>query len=1351
MSTTIIHRPARTTTPARQADPVVLEGAPDIVDGGNKANFIALVPLLGAATSMTVMMIFRGSSLAAVGAMMMVLTVIASVFMIFSQRGKARRQRTLSRDTYLEYLEEKRAQLLSSEEEIRARALAGNPSPQALLNIIVNPRRLWERRRAHEDFLRVRVGVGDVSTRTVTVQSDESGTQRPDRFLQNEVELVRRRYHISPDMPVTVDLNARGEVSVVGDLSFCEDLARILVIQAATFHAPEDLFVAVVVPPGRRESWSWINHLPHLADQEIPQSYGPMRRFAGSVTDLQGLLQDEFRRRALTVAEARRSSGVRPQGVELPRLLVVDATYDGAAQGFAIPDQSSSLAMLGITVIRLLSSTVDEPDVVSLRLSRRDDQGEQRGILIEDYAQDQLDPQRSTSTLDSAPAASVEALVRTMAPLRLSPDSLEHNAAIDAQKFTEIMGLNTFDRSDIESGWQPRSHVDFLRIPLGTDDKGQPVLLDLKESAQFGMGPHGLCVGATGSGKSELLRTMVLTLMVTHPPEQLNMVLVDYKGGATFAPFAGVPHVSGIITNLSEDVSLVDRVHASLAGEIQRRQEVLKQAGNIANITDYQAIREEQADRGIWMDPLPHLLVIIDEFGELLTAQPDFIDLFLSIGRIGRSIGVHLLLSSQRIEGGKLRGLDTYLSYRLGLRTLSEAESRTVLETPDAYHLPSVPGYGYLKVDTTVYQKFRAGYVSGPRPTDDVVDPDLEPAVPQPVRMPQYGHLLLRQEQPREENEAKVVQLAQRRNTEPTVMDSMVEAMREFPRVTSEIWLPPLPDFLALDTVIGEVVYTNQGPSVARGGDLLVPLGLLDDPSKQWQGTWYLDLKRAGGNVALIGAPQTGKSTALRTIATSLALTHGPREVAMYGIDLLGSGLRPLEALPHVGGVGVRAAREVIRRTVEEVLDMVRDRESIFEKYAVDSLSTMRQWFAEGKMPELNVCDVVLLLDGYGQISDEFDEIESMVQEIVARGGSYGVHVIATGTRWNDIRIAQQSFFGHRVEFRLGEPAESAFGKKLAEMVPQDRPGRALMNEKLMGHFALPRMDSQATTEYLGDQLWVIGQQLEEQHQGEAAPRIRVLPTELPASALERGGRPGMIAFGQAERNLATRTLELFGRDRHLLVLGDTGSGKTNIIRLIAQQLCAGQTEHDVTIALVDPRQELADAVPPDLLGGRATSSPTAAGLANGIASELQRRMTHSHASSGPTEVPRPRIVVMIDDYDVLTAGGSSPLAPLLPYVTMGLEIGFHVVMTRRVAGAARAMYEPLIGSIREAGAATFIMDGDRSEGGLVNNVRARHFPPGRGLYVRGGRSAETVQSALAEAISPVECAQGADTKEHDA
>ena len=240
--------------------------------------------------------------------------------------------------------------------------------------------------------------------------------------------------------------------------------------------------------------------------------------------------------------------------------------------------------------------------------------------------------------------------------------------------------------------------------------EGQPVELDIKESAQGGMGPHGLCIGATGSGKSELLRTLVLGLALAQSSEVLNFVLVDFKGGATFLGLDSLNHVSAVITNLEDELPLVDRMYDALHGEMVRRQELLRAAGNYASLRDYERDRE----RGVKLTPLPTLFVVLDEFSELLSAKPDFIDLFVMIGRLGRSLGVHLLLASQRLEEGKLRGLDTHLSYRVGLRTFSAMESRVVLGVPDAYELPSQPGNGYLKFDTTGMTRFKAAYVSGP-------------------------------------------------------------------------------------------------------------------------------------------------------------------------------------------------------------------------------------------------------------------------------------------------------------------------------------------------------------------------------------------------------------------------------------------------------------------------------------------------------------------------------------------------------------------------------------------------------------------------------------------------------------
>lgn len=1123
---------------------------------------------------------------------------------------------------------------------------------------------------------------------------------------------------------------------MIGPRPAAESFARNIVCRSAVFHSPEDLELALVVPESDRATLEWAAGLPHLAQQDRPTALGPTKRIYSSCEDLVQDLRANLAHRSRTVAEAKKSNRETDVETLLPRLIIIDLTWEEPVTMLDSPDSTLSITQLGVTAVRFRRNRLLEPEAVAARftLSVPEDADDGFEALYQEVRHEDNDGEAISFNGEWVSPLQAETVGRAVAPLRLSPDSLEHHEASSAVRYTDMLGLKDLDQAEIERNWRPRSEQDFLRIPLGPDNAGKPVLLDLKESAQLGMGPHGLCVGATGSGKSELLRTIVLALMTTHSPERLNMVLVDFKGGATFAPFDGAPHVNGIITNLSDDTSLIDRVHDSLAGEVRRRQEVLKAAGNIANVTDYEAHRQEAASRGEEWDPLPHLLIIIDEFGELLTAQPDFIDLFLSVGRIGRSIGVHLMLSSQRIESGKLRGLETYLSYRLGLRTLSEMESRTVLDTPDAFHLPAVPGYGYLKVDTTVYDRFKAGFVSCPMeslaPEDDEEPGKSSIGV---LRAPFYladqqalADSLKEQESTADESEPQVTEWT----TGATVMSHVVEVLKEFPRATNEIWLPPLPGSMALDSVTGDVESTNDGGTVPGGGELRIPVGLLDDPSRQWQGEWFLDLTRAGGNVSLVGGPHTGKTTALRTIALSTVLTHRPDQVAIYGIDLLGSSLLSLERLPHVGGVGVRTARERVRRTVEEVHAMLVQREEVFERHGLDSLQTFRRMHAAGELKELPVADVLLLIDGYGQIAEEFEEIETQTHEILARGAGYGIHVVATSTRSNDIRIAQQAFFGNKVEFRLTEPSESSFGKKKGESLPVGRPGRALNDDGLIGHFALPRCDGEASASGLSEAFEAIADQLGEHRAANVAPPVRVLPAVLTFDDIDQPTEQGVFALGLQEKDFTTRTVNLFGRDRHLMVIGDALCGKTNLLRSIMRRLVEDADPEDLAIAVFDPRQELHDAVPEEFLGGHAKSSLLAQKLAQSIKQELEKRVPDDPNEPGRAETPLPRIVLVIDDYDVLTAGGTSPLADLAPYVSMAQEVGLHVIMTRKAAGASRGLFDTFTAAVRESGAATFLMDGDRSEGALVNGTRPKHFPPGRGLFIQGGRPPLTVQAA---------------------
>ncbi len=704
MSTRLIHRPARTTRPPAASEPRVVEAPPNLPEGkaGNVA--MSLLPVAGVMSSVVMMTVVRNSQFAALGALLLVVTVIGSLVMVFSQRGKAQRTRRTQREAYLAYLEDLREELATEERDRRETADVLNPPPHALYDIVRDPARLWERRRHDGDFLRARTGTGEMPVRDLRIAQPESTVlSPPDRFMLNEASALTARFRTGHELPLTVPLDRVGDISVIGPREDCLRVVRALLVQVAAFHAPDDVGVAVAAPGERLGDWEWAKWLPHLLDTERFDGPVAARRIAPSLPQLARRLAPELRRRASYAAEVRRGLSGRDALTMTSRLLVVSDGHGEDAVELPLPDEAVGLRDMGVTVVHLLAQRIQEPGHVGVRITV---DGER--VVIEDLRGEE--PITAHGTADDVDLPFAEGLARMLAPLRLSAESLADAPLSGPVDFADLLGVEDVARLDLDRLWAPRGERSFLRVPIGVNDAREPVLLDLKESSELGMGPHGLCVGATGSGKSELLRTLVLALAATHPPEDLALVLVDYKGGATFAPFAGLPHVAGVITNLENQAGLVERVHASLAGEVKRRQQVLKDAGNVADIGDYAALR---ADRRPDLEPLPHLFVVIDEFGELLTAKPDFIDLFLSIGRIGRSIGVHLLLSSQRIEGGKLRGLDTYLSYRLGLRTFSADESRTVLDTQDAFHLPPLPGFGYLKVDTSHYERFKAGYVSG--------------------------------------------------------------------------------------------------------------------------------------------------------------------------------------------------------------------------------------------------------------------------------------------------------------------------------------------------------------------------------------------------------------------------------------------------------------------------------------------------------------------------------------------------------------------------------------------------------------------------------------------------------------
>lgn len=1186
---------------------------------------MSAIPMLGSLGSVVLVASLGGGSseVRVVAAGLFLLTSVAYLgIQLDRQRGQRRRRLTSARRSYLRHLAGVRVAVREAATSQRRALCWLHPDPSALPAVAAEGTRVWERQPDDPAFLQVRYGVAMQPLSVELAAPADLAADDADPAAVSAVRRLLETHRAQPDLPVTVDLRRHHRIALEGEQDAARGVARALVCSGATFHSPDHLVVAVLADQEALEAWEWVKWLPHAHSAERSDAVGPVRLIRASDGQLADLLTGTAH--VLLVVD-----GTRPT---LPAL-------DGRAR---------------VTVVEV--GAVDPP-ADTLRLA------------CDDVGVDDCD--RATAE------ATARRLLAHQRPVA-TPD-----AAPVAHGLPELLGIDGVGSFDPATSWRPRPARDRLRVPIGVDSGGAVVPLDLKESAQQGMGPHGLVVGATGSGKSEFLRTLVLGLAMTHPPDQLNLVLVDFKGGATFAGMADLPHVSAVITNLADELALVDRMHDALAGEMVRRQEALRSAGNLASVHDYAQARAQSAD----LPPLPSLLIVVDEFSELLAAKPDLTELFVAIGRLGRSLGLHLLLASQRLEEGRLRGLDSHLSYRVGLRTFSAQESRTVLGGPDAYELPPTPGVGYLKQGPATLTRFQAAYVSGPpagqhvRRRRDRRAPLVLPFVAREV--PPTAAAPPRQALPAAD-------------PGPSVLDAVVERMRGLGPAAHRIWLPPLDRPEPLRSLV------TPAP-----GPLRIPVGTLDRPREQRRDPLLLDLRGAVGHVAVVGGPRSGKSTLLQTILAATALTSSPRRTRWYVLDL-GGALAPLANLPHVAGLAGRQDPEVVRRIVAEVQGIADTREA-------------------GRTDSDD--EVFLCVDGWGTLRAEYDELEPQLHQLAQRGLGLGIHLVASAARWSDFRAALRDQLGSRLELRLGDPVDSEIDRKVAAMVPADRPGRGVVAGPL--HFLAARPPSADELTATTRATWP----------GIEAPRLRLLPAEVGLDVVRRAGGTdadadadtASLLLGLDETRLAPVALDP-DADPHLLVFGDGRSGKSSLLRTYLHEVVRTRTPTQAQVVVVDYRRSLLGEVPEQHLLHYLTAADEARSALDELASYLRTRLPGPDVT--PDQLRRrswwsgAEVFVIVDDYDLVATPQGSPVVALQPLLAQAGDVGLRLVVARRSGGAARALFEPVIQTLRDLAVPGVLLSGSREEGPLLGNVRPVPAAPGRARLVTRDRGTEVLQVA---------------------
>ncbi|CDO87109.1 secretion protein EccC [Mycobacterium triplex] len=1133
--------------------------------------------------------------------MMLVSVVLTSI----AQRGRRHGGGIgAGRADYLGYLTRLRRSVTETAAAQRASLTWDHPDPAALWALIGGPR-MWERRSSDPDFCLVRVGIGTRPLSGRLIAPEIEAGQRTDPVTAAAAQRFVRTHEAIADVPIAVDLTATAALTVDGDLAQVRALLRAMICQLAVLHPPDQLLIAAVIEGPNRAHWDWLKWLPHNQHPAATDSVGTARMMYQSVAEARSALADTGR----------------PSHV----VVIVEQARRG--------EFGSAGDLAGATVIETGPGRVGSPVTVA-------EAGSVRALA----RPDQMD------SLDATICA------RRLAAYRVGSAS----DRVGDSGWPGLVKLDDVAHFDPITLWRSRDHRDRLRAPIGNTVDGLPLELDIKEPAEHGMGPHGLCVGATGSGKSELLRTVALGMMARNSPEVLNLLLIDFKGGATFLDLADAPHVAAVITNLSDEAPLVARMRDALVGEMNRRQQLLRTAG-CASVAAY-----EQARRaGATMTALPALFIIVDEFSELLSRHPDFADMFVAIGRLGRSLSMHLLLASQRLDEGRLRGLEAHLSYRICLKTLSAGESRIVLGTPDAYELPNTPGAGFLRSGSGELIRFQTAFVSAP---GDLARGAAPPRPPAPATVQLF-------------TAQAVGPIARAADSEcssaPTILRTVLQRLSGHGPPAHRVWLPPLGSAPPLNSLLGD----------AGSGRLRVPIGIIDRPLDQCRAPMMVDLSGAAGNVAVVGAPQAGKSTALRTLITALAAAHDPGQVQFYCLDFGGGTLASLRTLPHVGAVASRAEPQLVARMVAETESTLRSREiGCCERSA----------------------DIFLVVDGWSSLRKEHPEAEETITAVAAQGLSFGVHVVLSASRWAEIRPSLKDQIGTRIELRLGDPADSELDRKRAHEVPRDRPGRGLSHDGL--HMVVARP--------------IDADELACRNVESAAPPIPLLPTRVSHHVVVEQADDGVnmqILVGLEERRLRPVAID-FERHSHLLILGDNECGKTATLRTLCREVARTKTAAQAQLLIVDFRRTLLGVVESQHLGGYAMSPTALRALLPDLLDRLQDRMPPADVTQQQLRTRSwwsgPDVYVVVDDYDLVATPAGNPLLAMLEYLPHARDLGLHVIVARRSGGAARGLFEPLLAGLREIGCLGLMMSARPDDGSLLGRRRPARLPAGRGVLV---------------------------------
>jgi DNA segregation ATPase FtsK/SpoIIIE, S-DNA-T family len=1159
-------------------------------------------------------------------------------------------------------IQQEALEALSEERTFRRRDFA---DPAEVLMTAVGPRaRLWERRQTDPDFLVARVGTADLPSE-VHVNSPQRESH------QGALAWT------APDVPVTVDLAAVGVTGIAGPAEERLGLARWILGQTAVLHTPADVDMVLLTDAESGDAWHWVRWLPHvrsdLGDSELAHVGVDDESVARRIAELHALLQQR-----LAIADEARSIGGGSAAPLTPVLVVLD----GARRLRLLPGVPELLQAGPRVRMYFLCLDSDE------RLLPEECRAVIDAGPVDCTVRVTGEPVVEGVRPDVVGTAWSERVARALAPVRDVSDVAAGGSVPSSSRLLDVIHLDPPTVAGVLARWQSVGRTTEAVIGEGADG---PFTIDLRRD-----GPHGLVAGTTGSGKSELLQTVIASLAVNNRPDEMNYVLVDYKGGAAFKDCNNLPHTVGMVTDL--DGHLTSRALESLGAELHRREHQLARA-------DAKDIEDYLAAKGPDDPPMPRLLIVIDEFAALVAELPDFVTGLVDIARRGRSLGVHLILATQRPAGVVSAEIKSNTNLRIALRVTDAGDSQDVIEAADAAQIAkSTPGRGFARLGHSSLVTFQSSRVGGrPRGEDAAAEINLRPVEFHALGTPQ----------------AAAVEVDEDISV-PTDLAALVAAAREASAQSGIVappspWLPALPDRVTLDALVAE--FPSCVPTVEEP---VIPFGLVDVPSEQRRDVATFDIAR-GGHLAVVSAPRAGRSTVLRALAGAVGRYCSPADVHLYGVDCGNNALLPLVGLPHVGAVVTRDQTDRMDRLVTRLRQVVSDRQQQLATGGFADVTEQRAHVA----PAERLPYVVVLFDrweGFFQAYDGLDggRLVTAWQQIMQEGAAVGIKIVMTGDR--TLTIGRMStLFDDKLMLRMVDPSDFGTIGMTSKQVPSSfADGRGFRADALRETQVALLADDPAGTVQVGA-LQAIARSATEQYvdlsRGQRPFRLDVLPVrvglEQADELLDGPLAPTSLVLAVGGDTLGVRTLDALEHGPAVLVTGPRRSGRSTVLRTMATYALRAGWQ----VLLVTPR------ISPlrDLAGREGVHGPFDVGSDEAEVKALVDRLVAGEAP----------LLALVDDVELVGADGW--LATLLGELVDRLRDSGSVLAAAGTPAEMSGLYRGPVVALKRSGSGLMLApqssaDPDMFGASMARSLLGQSLPPGGGYLMRSGLPPERVQ-----------------------